>query len=159
MSAAEWSLGARIESLKPETVQNALWHERTLLKTWAMRGTLHLLAADDLPVLMAARQAITIHRPPSYYTYHGVTRRTGSHHRAVPNVLECRTDRSEQMASVAGGRRYGAAEVLLSGWGRCSNLRLSGRYLFRTEPGTECHFRAAQPWDLSQRPEVDNLSI
>ncbi|MBZ0299100.1 MAG: winged helix DNA-binding domain-containing protein, partial [Anaerolineae bacterium] len=55
MSAAELALGARMESLRPQDVQAALWQERTLVKTWAMRGTLHLLAAEDLPLHAAAR--------------------------------------------------------------------------------------------------------
>ncbi len=55
MSAAELGLGARTDGLTPQAVQSALWEERTLVKTWAMRGTLHLLAADDLPLHAAAR--------------------------------------------------------------------------------------------------------
>src|SRR5690606_6590085 len=46
MSAAELALGARMEGLTPQAVRSALWEDRTLVKTWAMRGTLHLLAAD-----------------------------------------------------------------------------------------------------------------
>ena len=35
-------------------LDTALWTERSLVRTWAARGTLHLLAADDLPVWVAA---------------------------------------------------------------------------------------------------------
>lgn len=55
MSAAELGLGARTDGLTPQDVQSALWENRTLVKTWAMRGTLHLLAAEDLPLHAAAR--------------------------------------------------------------------------------------------------------
>ena len=54
MSAAEMSLGARLEGAVVSDVGRALWEERTLVKTWAMRGTLHLLPADDLPLYVAA---------------------------------------------------------------------------------------------------------
>ncbi len=37
-----------------DAVERALFNERTLVKTWAARGTLHLLAASDLPVWVAA---------------------------------------------------------------------------------------------------------
>jgi uncharacterized protein YcaQ len=47
MSSAELTLWARVEDLAPDAVQKALWQERTLVKTWAMRGTLHLLPASD----------------------------------------------------------------------------------------------------------------
>jgi hypothetical protein len=53
-SAAELQLWARLVDLKPTDVRRALWEDRTLVRTWAMRGTLHLLAADDLPVYVAA---------------------------------------------------------------------------------------------------------
>jgi hypothetical protein len=57
MSAAELALWARVDALRPADVQAALWRERTLVKTWAMRGTLFLFAAEDLPLVVAARNA------------------------------------------------------------------------------------------------------
>lgn len=54
MSAAELSLGARVDGITRADVVSALWEDRTLVKTWAMRGTLHLLPAADLPLFMAA---------------------------------------------------------------------------------------------------------
>jgi hypothetical protein len=57
MSAAELALWARVDGLRPVDVQTALWQERTLVKTWAMRGTIHLFAAEDLPLVVAARCA------------------------------------------------------------------------------------------------------
>jgi DNA glycosylase AlkZ-like len=41
MSSAELMCWARVEDLDRGAVQRALWEERTLVKTWAMRGTLH----------------------------------------------------------------------------------------------------------------------
>src|SRR3954454_5664068 len=57
MSAAELAIGARVDGLKRVDVQKALWQDRTLVKTWAMRGTIHLFAAEDLPLVVAARCA------------------------------------------------------------------------------------------------------
>jgi hypothetical protein len=45
-SAAELAMCTRVEGLSPRDVQAALWQDRTLLKTWAMRGTLHLLSTS-----------------------------------------------------------------------------------------------------------------
>lgn len=120
MTAAEWSLGVRIETLKGADVQSALWYERKLIKTWAMRGTLHLLAASELPLLVAARQAVTIHRPPSYYTYHGVTPQGAQAIlEAIPQVLGADPLTREQLAH--GIAEHAAmpelCEVILSGWG------------------------------------------
>ena len=60
MSSAELTLAARVEGLGPDDVRRALWEERSLVKTWAMRGTLHLLPAAELPLWQAASG-----RPPS----------------------------------------------------------------------------------------------
>jgi uncharacterized protein YcaQ len=54
MSSAELTLWARVEALEQEAVQEALWRERTLVKLWAMRGTLHLLPAAELDTWLAA---------------------------------------------------------------------------------------------------------
>jgi hypothetical protein len=56
-SAAEWSIGTRTDGLQRSEVQQALWQDRALVKTWAMRGTIHLLAAADLPLVVVARCA------------------------------------------------------------------------------------------------------
>jgi hypothetical protein len=47
-SSAELTLWARVDDLDRDTVPYALWDDRALAKTWAMRGTLHLLASDEL---------------------------------------------------------------------------------------------------------------
>src|ERR1700736_5093051 len=54
MSSAELTVWARVEDLDRRAVQRALWEDRTLVKTWAMRGTLHLLPADELSLWHAA---------------------------------------------------------------------------------------------------------
>jgi uncharacterized protein YcaQ len=54
MSSAELTLWARVEGLDRQAVQDALWRDRTLVKTWAMRGTLHLLPAAEFPLWQAA---------------------------------------------------------------------------------------------------------
>ncbi len=55
MSSAELTAWARVEGIEPGAVGRALWEERTLVKTWAMRGTLHLLPASELPLWVARR--------------------------------------------------------------------------------------------------------
>ena len=57
MSAAELSLGLRVESVTRTEVRNALWSERTLVKTYGPRGTVHLLPARDLPLWTGALSA------------------------------------------------------------------------------------------------------
>ena len=72
MSAAELALWARVDGLRPADVQAALWQERTLVKTWAMRGTLFLFAAEDLPLVVAARNAKASRYWPTYFASYGI---------------------------------------------------------------------------------------
>ena len=61
LTAAELSIGRRIAGATRADVHRALWDERTLVKTFGPRGTVHLLAATDLPMWTGALSAL----PPS----------------------------------------------------------------------------------------------
>jgi len=54
LSGAALSLWARVENITIEDVEDALWKHWTLVKTWAMRGTLHLLSSYSLSTYVAA---------------------------------------------------------------------------------------------------------
>lgn len=56
LSAARLSLRARVKGITAEDVDRSLWKDRTLVKTWAMRGTLHLLPAADLMTTLRGLQ-------------------------------------------------------------------------------------------------------
>ncbi|MFJ8825302.1 winged helix DNA-binding domain-containing protein [Streptomyces sp. NPDC102467] len=58
LSAAELSLGLRIEGATRADVRTALWQERSLVKTFGPRGTVHLLAAVDVPMWTGALSAL-----------------------------------------------------------------------------------------------------
>jgi Winged helix DNA-binding domain len=61
LTAAELSIGRRIVGATRADVHRALWDERTLVKTFGPRGTVHLVAAADLPMWTGALSAL----PPS----------------------------------------------------------------------------------------------
>jgi Winged helix DNA-binding domain len=50
LSAAELAIGLRGNGLTRTDVRNALWNERSLIKTYGPRGTVHLLPTRDLPL-------------------------------------------------------------------------------------------------------------
>jgi hypothetical protein len=54
MSAAEISLALRVPGTTRTDVAAALWDERSLVKTFGLRGTVHVFAAADLPWWLAA---------------------------------------------------------------------------------------------------------
>jgi hypothetical protein len=58
LSAAELTIGRRIAGATRADIQRALWQDRTLVKTFGPRGTVHLLPAADLPMWTGALEAL-----------------------------------------------------------------------------------------------------
>jgi hypothetical protein len=72
LSAAEFSIGRRIAGATRADIQRALWEDRTLVKTFGPRGTVHLLPAADLPMwtgaLSALPSSVPAHPEPVRFT-------------------------------------------------------------------------------------------
>lgn len=117
-SAAEAAIWLRTGgALGPDDVRTALADDRTLFKTWAMRGTLHLLPAADLPTWTAALGTRSFPRPKSWYAYHGVTPEDMALLEAtVPGVLTGTPMTREQLAAAvvaeSGQEQSGAAAAV-----------------------------------------------
>lgn len=104
MSSAELTLWARVEGIEAGAVERALWDERTLVKTWAMRGTLHLLLASELRLWTAAHGILKPrHHQPSWLRYYGLTRQEAEAMlAAIPQALDgCLLTREELARAVA----------------------------------------------------------
>jgi hypothetical protein len=118
-SSAEMALWARIDGLQREDVRQALEQERSLVKTWAMRGTLHLLAADDLPLYVAVLGPRWDSPGGAWLRGHGI--REGEYEAVlenVPRALGARPRTREQLADeIAKVAGPALRDRLLSGWG------------------------------------------
>jgi hypothetical protein len=57
MAATELSIGLRTTGVTRAEVRDALWAERSLVRTFGPRGTVHLLPTQDLPTWVAALSA------------------------------------------------------------------------------------------------------
>jgi hypothetical protein len=70
LSAAELSVGRRIAGADRADVQRALWEDRTLVKTFGPRGTVHLLSTADLPMwtgaLSSLPSSVPMHPEPAW---------------------------------------------------------------------------------------------
>ncbi len=51
------ALAARVDGLAPDAVRRALDVDKTLLKGWCMRGTVHVFRTEDLPLMRGAVMA------------------------------------------------------------------------------------------------------
>jgi hypothetical protein len=58
-ASAELALAVRVDGLTQLAVRDALWQQRSLVRTYGPRATVHLFAADDLPAWIAALKART----------------------------------------------------------------------------------------------------
>jgi hypothetical protein len=149
MSAAELGLGARTDGLTPQDVQAALWQDRTLVKTWAMRGTLHLLAADDLPLHAAAR---TID-PRGWIDFesHGISEKQAQTFlEAVPEILGSEPMTREQLAAAV-AEQVGLPAlgdlIASSGWGTPLKLfAFRGEVCFGPNRGNNVTFVNPKKW-------------
>ena len=104
MSSAELTLWARVEDLELAAIQEALWKERSLVKTWAMRGTLHVLPASELPTWVGAQGVLKPrHHAPSWLRYFGLTREEAEAlFEAIPEALADRMLTREELAQEVG---------------------------------------------------------
>jgi uncharacterized protein YcaQ len=120
LSSAELSLWARVEQLSPESVARALWSKGSLVKTWAMRGTLHLLPRAELPLFFGALSTYRHFLKQGWVRYFGVTAEeleevVAALAQALPGRTLTREALAAEVARRTGSRKYG--DVLRQGWG------------------------------------------
>ncbi|HKE98078.1 MAG TPA: winged helix DNA-binding domain-containing protein [Actinomycetes bacterium] len=118
-SSAELQVWARVDGVGPQDVRDALWERRSLVRTWCMRGTLHLLTAEDLPGYVAAL------RTHDRWWKGAWLRMIGFSAEELRAILDAIADslgeepltREELAERVAGQVGPRARERMLSGWG------------------------------------------
>ncbi|CAA9261538.1 MAG: hypothetical protein AVDCRST_MAG41-2395 [uncultured Corynebacteriales bacterium] len=134
----------------PADVRRALAVDRTLVKTWAVRGTLHLLPAADLPRWTAALGTRRFPRPKSWYDYHQVTPEDMAAIEAiVPEVLTGEPVTREALAAAVAARagRPALEAQLLSGWGAALKpLAARGQLAFGPPDGRSVTFVDPRAW-------------
>lgn len=106
--------------------------ERRLIRSWAMRGTLHLFAADDYPTIVAALRPNEPWRRPAWLRWFGVTEpQMEAAIEAVGEILD--DGRPRTRAELAGelAARLGphAGALMRSSWGSFLNLATNRGYL------------------------------
>ena len=118
-SYAELGVRVRRTTSKSGEVARAL-REGRLIKTWAMRGTLHLLTPQDAGAFLSLIAAGRSWERPGWQTYFGVTPKQLDDLRAVVrDALGGKAlTRGELIEAVIARRGYGhLGDALRSGWG------------------------------------------
>jgi hypothetical protein len=158
MSSAELTLWARVDGLEPDDVQRALWEERTLVKTWAMRGTLHLLPAAELPLFVAAQGMLPARAARgSWLKAFGLTAEgADAILAAIPRALDGRALTREELATEVG--RLTSPELgdkLRESWGALLKpSAFAGDVCFAPSAGQKVRFTHPAEW-LGEWPAVE----
>jgi hypothetical protein len=118
-SSAELALWARVEGLEQGAVRRALEDERTLVKTWTIRDTVHLVSADDLALYVAVLRPLPEGPGDGWMRQRGITRE--QYHaiienvpRALDGVPRTRESLADRLVELAGPD---VREAALTSWG------------------------------------------
>jgi hypothetical protein len=162
-SSAELAIALRRGDGRIGDASQAL-NERRLLRTWAMRGTLHLLEPDDAGSYLALMASIRSWERPAWAKSFGVSpAEMESLARIVEEVLDDRVlERSELVEEIAA--RTGSRDLdehLRSGWGAVLKpLAWQGHLCNGPSAGNRVTFTKPQTWlpDWKGLPEVTDAA-
>jgi hypothetical protein len=156
---AQFAVAQRIDKCGPSEIDRALWTDKSLIKTWAMRGTVHWLPAVEEPLFVAAMQII---RGPSidrWWEREGVTTDQVRHlYAAAMDALGTgpmtRQEVADTVVPVVG---EWAEPYLLSSWGSgFKRMCQSGLIVFGPSRGTNVTFTRRDCWTGHAQPDRDN---
>lgn len=162
-SSADLCVRVRSRTAKAGDVARAL-REGRVIKTWAMRGTLHLLTPEDAGAFLSLMAAGRMWERPSWQRWFGITPRQLEDLRGVVReALDGKVlTREELVAAVIAQRGFGhVGEALRSGWGSLLKpLAWQGDLCFGPSQGARVTF--TRPEDASSRwagvPEPDEAA-
>jgi hypothetical protein len=119
MTAGEMSLGARVGGVTRQSVQSALWEKKSLVKLWAMRGTLHIVPAADLTIFTKGLSWIDENRRKKYLAQRGLQPGDVDYAvEAVADALDGRTLRKKELlARMVKGAPRRLVPWIESSWG------------------------------------------
>jgi Winged helix DNA-binding domain len=148
MSAAELQVGVRVDC-RTSDVRDALWKDRTLVKTWLMRGTLHLIPAANLGLYTSAMRARSIKTRNSWLKFFQLSKAELMEViAAIGEALDDRPQtREELIARVGAGRSEHVLAGLRSGWGgMLKPVARNGLLCFGPSRGQSVTFVRPERW-------------
>lgn len=83
-----YSLWNRVKDFKPEMLDDALYREKSMVKTWFMRGTLHVIPSKDLPIYHNALKRMWFEHHGRYMNEPGWPRREQREKLFYPKISE-----------------------------------------------------------------------
>lgn len=166
MSAAQGQFWARSKGIGRENVSDGLWKKPSLVKTWCMRGTLHIVPKEDLDVFAGARRRVSTDRETQWMKYVGISYSdldTVTH--AIRDALEGKAlTKSELMKEIGKHLRPKLRTLLKSSWNELLHPASYEEALcFGPQRGKENTFVSPRNWLKSWRtsltPEESRLAL
>jgi uncharacterized protein YcaQ len=160
LSSAALTLWARVEELNRDAVRRALWEDRTFIKTWAMRGTLHLLPADDLPLWHAALSTSRRYRKAGLWRRFGLTldeldQLTEAIGEALDGCVMTREELAQKVGRITGSAKF-AKKLAFGSWGTILKpAAMTGRLCFAPSVGQRVCFTRPRSWVTTLGPLMD----
>jgi hypothetical protein len=148
MSSVVLAALARVDGLDREAVHDALWRDRTLVKLWAMRGTLHVLPAAELGLWLSGLA--------SYLNQaHWQRKATPELTRLIGMALHGAVLTRAQLAVAVAGLG-GQTDQILSNWGGALKpASFAGRLCFGPSSGPMVSFAHPETWIGGPIAQVD----
>lgn len=157
-SAGEIQIALRAPGLKPGAIGNALLEDRSLVKTWLMRGTLHYLAAEDLATWTSASATVEFWNKSYWERNFGIKEK--DIHAASDAALAVLSDKPVTRVEIADAiyatvKHKGLDDLVRAGWGSFLKiLSRQGKLCFGPPAGRNVTFVSPKKW-ISGWKEVD----
>ena len=158
MSSVGLAMWARIEGLTLADVHDALWKHRRLVKTWAMRGTLHVMHADDYLRWQRPLGAYAHHTKPGWLQRCGLTAQeldetVTAIGRALGRRLLTRDQLANEVTRVVG--TSARMDILGQDWGWMKPAAFHGQLCFAPSIGVNVRFARPDVW-LRRAPRAES---
>lgn len=155
MSAAELALWARVQDLTRAKIQSALYEARTLVKTSAMRGTLHLLPIADFSIYIAALKRSRLRDMRRVMARSGVTEKEAD--RVTEAVVEAlraglmtRRELTERILSLKLVSKKAQAWFEQGWWGVVRQAMVEGLICYGPDRGQDVTLVHVDQWFMKQ---------
>ncbi len=136
-----YSLWSRVKGFEPEVLDRLLYRDKSLTKTWFMRGTLHIIPSQDLPVYHNALKRMWFEHHGRYMNEPGWPSREDRKRKLYPKIKEALAEKPLRRKELSDRVRVLLAdesqpyERLFSAWG---GILKETSYLGLTVHGEPC---------------------
>ncbi len=166
MAAAEMQLWARAHKISRADIHSALWENRSLVKTSAMRGTLHVLSASDYLIYINAIKRSRTRAMQQIMSRYGVTQKKGNDvTKAVVEILDdgpmTRSELTKHVISLKMIGKNAKEWYKLSWWGVVRQAMVEGLVCYGHDQGRKVTLVRVDQWlpNLEEVSEQDAKRI